>query len=280
MKKPRGDARSRGLGLASTVVSMQAAASAASPRARVHFIGAGPGAPDLLTLRGRDLIANSAVVLYAGALVPRAILAFAPPGARVVDTAELTLDAIVAEIATAHAAGREVARLHSGDLSIWSAAAEQMRRLDALGIGYDLTPGVPAFAAAAAALREELTLPHVAQTVILTRTATRSTAMPPGEELASLARTGATLALHLSIANLATAVRELTPRYGATCPVAIVVRASWPDERILRGTLADIHAQVQETDIERTALIFVGRGLGRTDFGESYLYSTSRERGA
>jgi precorrin-4/cobalt-precorrin-4 C11-methyltransferase len=244
----------------------------------VHFIGAGPGAPDLLTLRGRDLIAASPVCLYAGSLVPREILAYAPPHARIVDTAELTLDAIVAEIAAAHARDEDVARLHSGDLSLWSAAAEQMRRLDALGIAYDITPGVPSFAAAAAALGQELTLPHVAQTLILTRTATRSTPMPEGEDLATLGRTGATLALHLSIANLAQVVATLTPLYGADAPVAVVFRASWPDERVLRGTLADIEGRVNAAAIERTAVIFVGRALGARGFGESYLYSAGRER--
>ena len=180
----------------------------------VHFIGAGPGAPDLLTIRGRDLIARSPVCLYAGALVPREILAYAPPGARIVDTAELTLRGDRRGDGGRARRGDDVARLHSGDLSIWSAMAEQMRRLDALGVPYDVTPGVPAFAAAAAALRRELTLPNVAQTVILTRTATRSTPMPPGEDLATLGRTGATLAIHLSIANLAAVVAQLTPLYG------------------------------------------------------------------
>lgn len=244
----------------------------------VHFIGAGPGAPDLLTLRGRDLIAASPVCLYAGALVPREILAFAPSGARIIDTAELTLDAIVAECAHAHALGHDVARLQSGDLSLWSATAEQTRRLEALGIPYDLTPGVPSFAAAAAALGRELTLPHVAQTVILTRTSTNSTAMPPGEDLATLGRSRATLALHLSLGNLAQIVAELTPLYGAACPIAVVYRASWPDERVLRGTLATLEAIVAEARIDRNALVFVGRTLDAWAFGESHLYSTERER--
>lgn len=244
----------------------------------VHFIGAGPGAPDLLTLRGRNLIAASPVCLYAGALVPREILAFAPPGARIIDTAELTLDAIVAECADAHALGHDVARLQSGDLSLWSATAEQTRRLEALGIPYDLTPGVPSFAAAAAALGRELTLPHVAQTVILTRTSTNSTAMPLGEDLATLGRSQATLALHLSLGNLAQIVAELTPLYGAACPIAVVYRASWPDERVLRGTLATLEAIVAEARIDRNALVFVGRTLDARAFGESHLYSTERER--
>lgn len=244
----------------------------------VHFIGAGPGAADLLTLRGRDLIAASPVCLYAGSLVPQGVLAHAPAGARLIDTAEMHLDEIIAEIATAHAAGQDVARLHSGDLSVWSAMAEQMRRLDALGIRYDVTPGVPSFAAAAAALGQELTLPEVAQTLILTRTSTRSTAMPAGEDLKSLGATGATLAIHLSIMNLTQVVDDLTPLYGVDCPVAIVVRASWPDERVLRGTLATIAAQVKEAGIDRTALILVGRGLGRPSFGTSHLYSADRDR--
>ena len=244
----------------------------------VHFIGAGPGAADLLTLRGRDLIAASPVCLYAGSLVPQGVLAHAPAGARLVDTAEMHLDEIIAEIAAAHAAGQDVARLHSGDLSVWSAMAEQMRRLDALGIAYDVTPGVPSFAAAAAALGQELTLPEVAQTLILTRTSTRSTAMPAGEDLKSLGATGATLAIHLSIMNLDRVVGDLTPLYGADCPVAIVFRASWPDERVLRGTLATIADLVREAGIDRTALILVGRGLGRPRFGTSHLYSADRDR--
>lgn len=244
----------------------------------VHFIGAGPGAPDLLTLRGRDHIARSPVCLYAGSLVPKEILAHAPPHARIVDTAEMTLDEIIAEIAAAHARGEDVARLHSGDLSIWSACAEQMRRLDALGIPYDMTPGVPAFAAAAAALGQELTLPRTAQTVILTRTAARSTPMPEGEDLATLGRNGTTLAIHLSIANLDTVVAQLTPPYGADAPVAVVFRASWPDERVVRGTLSDIAAKIAAAGIDRTALIFVGRALARNGFGESYLYSAQRDR--
>jgi precorrin-4/cobalt-precorrin-4 C11-methyltransferase len=244
----------------------------------VHFIGAGPGAADLLTLRGRDLIAASPVCLYAGSLVPQGVLAHAPAGARIVDTAEMHLDEIVAEIAAAHEQGFDVARLHSGDLSVWSAMAEQMRRLDALGIPYDVTPGVPSFAAAAAALGQELTLPEVAQTVILTRTSTRSTAMPAGEDLKSLGATGATLAIHLSIMNLARVVADLSPLYGADCPAAVVFRASWPDERVLRGTLGTIAGQVAEAGIDRAALILVGRGLGRPDFGVSHLYSADRDR--
>jgi len=239
----------------------------------IHFIGAGPGAPDLITVRGLRLIEHCPVCLYAGSLVPEAVIAAAPKGARVVDTSALTLDEIVAEMREAHARGLEVARVHSGDLSLYGAIAEQMRRLDALGIPYDLTPGVPAFAAAAAALGLELTLPGIVQTVILTRTAVRASAMPAGEELTRLAQSRATLAIHLSIANLAKVVRELTPVYGADCPVAVVHRASWPDQRILRGTLADIRAQVKAEGMTRTALILVGRALAASAFTESRLYA-------
>src|SRR4051812_4087524 len=202
----------------------------------VHFIGAGPGAPDLITLRGLRLIERCAVCLYAGSLVPREIVAAAPPGALVIDTAPLNLDEIVGHIAEAHRAGREVARVHSGDPSLYGAIGEQMRRLDALGIPYDVTPGVPAFAAAAAVLRRELTLPEIAQTVILTRTATRSSPMPEGESLDRLAASGATLAIHLSVTNLARVVREMLPHYGADCPAVAACRVSWPDELLIRGT--------------------------------------------
>ncbi|MCP5370091.1 MAG: precorrin-4 C(11)-methyltransferase [Hyphomicrobiales bacterium] len=239
----------------------------------VHFIGAGPGAADLITVRGRDLIRACPVVLYAGSLVPEAVIAEAPSGARVIDTAPLHLDEILAEMAAAHAAGQDVARVHSGDPSLYGAIAEQMRRLDDLGIPYDVTPGVPAFAAAAAALKGELTLPGVAQTVILTRTATRSSAMPEGEDLATLGRSGATLAIHLSVTNLAVVVRELTPLYGADCPVVVAYRVTWPDEQILRGTLADIREQVKAAGLTRTALILVGPALADRDFAESRLYA-------
>jgi precorrin-4/cobalt-precorrin-4 C11-methyltransferase len=244
----------------------------------VHFIGAGPGAADLLTLRGRDHIARSPVCLYAGSLVPREILEHAPPGAHIVDTADLTLDEIIAEIAAAHAQNLDVARIHSGDLSIWSTLAEQTRRLQQLGIPYDITPGVPSFAAAAAALGQELTLPHVAQTLILTRTSTRSTPMPPGEDLATLGRSGATLAIHLSIQNLAHVVTELLPSHGADCPAIVVFRASWPDQQILRGTLSTIQQIVKASGVDRNALILVGKSLGKPSFGESFLYSTTRDR--
>ncbi len=244
----------------------------------VHFIGAGPGAADLITLRAQRLIGESPVVLYAGALVPDAVLGHAPPGARVIDTQHLDLDAIVAEYVAAQERDEDVARLHSGDISIWSAAAEQMRRLDALSIPYDITPGVPAFAAAAAALGRELTLPGVAQTVILTRHARRATPMPPGEELDALAAHGATLVLHLAVQ----AIDELAPRlakhYGDDGPVAVVARASHPDEVVLRGTLATIAEQVHEAGVKRTAVIIVGPGLGEPGFCDSHLYSIARER--
>jgi precorrin-4/cobalt-precorrin-4 C11-methyltransferase len=243
----------------------------------VHFIGAGPGAPDLLTLRGRDLIARCPVCLYAGSLVPQAVLAHCPPGARIVNTAPLDLDAILAEIEAAHAAGLDVARLHSGDLSVWSAMGEQIRRLEARGIPYTVTPGVPSFAAAAAALGAELTLPGVAQSVVLTRTPGRATSMPERETLAAFAATGATLALHLSFQNLATVTAELSPHYGPDCPVAVVWRASWPDERITRATLATIADALPE-GIERTALILVGPALGPSDFAESRLYAPDYDR--
>ena len=243
----------------------------------VHFIGAGPGAPDLLTLRGRDLIAASPVCLYAGSLVPPGVLAHCPEGARIVNTAPLSLDEIIAEITAAHAAGQDVARLHSGDLSVWSAMGEQLRRLRALAIPFDVTPGVPAFAAAAATLATELTLPGVAQSVVLTRTSGRATPMPGGETLAAFAVTGATLAIHLSIHALSKVVEELTPHYGADCPVAVVWRASWPDERVLRGSLATIEAQMA-AEIDRTALILVGPTIAAEGFAESRLYAGDYDR--
>jgi precorrin-4/cobalt-precorrin-4 C11-methyltransferase len=239
----------------------------------VHFIGAGPGAPDLITVRGLKLIERCPVCLYAGSLVPPEVVAAAPEGARVVDTAPLNLDEIIAEMAAAHALGHDVARVHSGDISLYGAVAEQMRRLDALGIAYDLTPGVPAFAAAAAALGTELTLPELSQTVILTRTSVRASPMPPREDLATLGQSGATLVLHLSINNLARVVRELAPLYGEDCPAAVVWRASWPDERVLRGTLRTIRDQVKEAGFTRTALIIVGRVLAAEDATESRLYA-------
>jgi precorrin-4/cobalt-precorrin-4 C11-methyltransferase len=244
----------------------------------VHFIGAGPGAPDLITVRGRDLVSRCPVCLYAGSLVPRDIVDFAPKGARIVDTARLTLDEIAAEFEAAHAAGKDVARLHSGDLSVWSALGEQLRRLDGLGIPYTITPGVPAFAAASAALGRELTLPEVAQSLILTRMSGRASSMPPGETLEAFGRTGATLAVHLSVHALERIVAEAAPHYGLDCPVAVVYRASWPDERVLLGTLADIAAKVAEAPIERTALILIGRVLGASEFRDSALYDASYRR--
>lgn len=244
----------------------------------VHFIGAGPGAVDLITLRGRELIGACPVCLYAGSLILKAMLGWCPPGARIVDTAPLDLDAIIAEIEAAHAEGKDVARLHSGDISIWSATGEQMRRLDQLGIPYEITPGVPAFAAAAAALKRELTLPGVAQSLVLTRTSGRASAMPDKEKLATFAASGATLAIHLSIHVIEQVITELTPFYGADCPVAIVFRASWPEERILRGRLSDIAGQVRAAELERTALILVGPALAAENFSESALYSTGYDR--
>ncbi|MCL4676200.1 MAG: precorrin-4 C(11)-methyltransferase [Pararhodobacter sp.] len=243
----------------------------------VHFVGAGPGAPDLLTLRGRDIIASCPVCLYAGSLVPEAILGHCPEGARIVNTAPLSLDQIIEEIAAAHARGQDVVRLHSGDLSVWSAMGEQLRRLRALGIPYSVTPGVPSFAAAAAALGAELTLPGLAQSVVLTRTPGRASAMPEGETLVNFAATGATLAIHLSIHNLAQTVADLVPAYGAECPVAVVWRATWPEQRIVRGTLGSIEDLVANS-MERTALILVGRALGGEGFDESCLYATEYDR--
>ncbi|TWB67789.1 precorrin-4 C11-methyltransferase [Nitrospirillum amazonense] len=244
----------------------------------VHFIGAGPGAPDLLTLRGRDLIARCPVCLYAGSLVPAAVLAHAPADARIVDTAPLSLAEIVAEFQAAHAAGQDVARLHSGDLSVYSALGEQLRALKDLGIPYTITPGVPAFAAAAAALGRELTLPEVSQTLVITRTGCRASAMPANETLEVLGQSAATLAIHLSIHVIDDVVARLTPLYGADCPAAVVYRASWPEERVLRGTLADIGAQVAANPIERTALILVGKTLGTEDFRASALYDAGYQR--
>jgi precorrin-4/cobalt-precorrin-4 C11-methyltransferase len=244
----------------------------------VHFIGAGPGAPDLLTLRAQRLIATSPVCLYAGALVPREILAHASAGARVVDTQQLDLDQIVGELRAAHKAGHDVARLHSGDVSIYSAAAEQMRRLDALGIPWDITPGVPAYAAAAAALRRELTVPGVAQTVILTRHGRRASPMPDGERLAGLAAHGATLVIHLGAQAIDEIAVTLSGHYGPDCPAAVVARASWPDELIVRGTLQTIAAAVRDAGVCRTATIIAGPALAAKGFRDSHLYSRARER--
>lgn len=244
----------------------------------VYFIGAGPGAADLLTLRGRDLLARCPVCLYAGSIVPPDMLQFCPPGARLVDTAPMTLDEIEAEYVKAHTQGQDVARLHSGDLSIYSAVAEQIRRLEKHDIAWAMVPGVPAFAAAAATLGQELTVPGVAQSLVLTRMTGRASAMPERENLAAFAATGTTLVIHLAIHALDKIVEQLTPFYGAECPVAIVARATWPDELVLRGTLATIQAQFAANPIERTALVIIGPALGQKDFRESALYDPDYRR--
>ncbi|MEQ1939114.1 precorrin-4 C(11)-methyltransferase [Mesorhizobium sp. CN5-321] len=244
----------------------------------VHFIGAGPGAADLITLRGARLLASCPVCLYAGSIVAPDLLSHCPPGTRLVDTAPLSLDEIEAEYVAAHEAGQDVARLHSGDLSVWSAVAEQIRRLERHGIAYTLTPGVPAFAAAASALARELTVPELAQSLVLTRVSGRASKMPPGETLTNFGRTGATLAVHLAIHALDQVVAELLPHYGSDCPVAVVFRASWPEERILRGTLATISEQFAAEPVERSAIIFVGRSLAAEDFTESSLYDPYYQR--
>ncbi len=241
----------------------------------VWFIGAGPGDPDLLTIRGRDLIARCPVCLYAGSLVPEAVIAHAPEGARVVDTAPLTLDEIIAEIGDAHAEGRDVARVHSGDPSLYGAIGEQMRRLEDMCIDYEIVPGVPAYAAAAALLKRELTLPEVSQTVVLTRTAMKASAMPNAEDLDTLGKSGATLAIHLSVRNLKHVCETLIPHYGEDCPVAVVYRASWPDEKVVESTLADIRRKVRAEKITRTALILVGRVLSPSAFRDSALYDAN-----
>lgn len=247
----------------------------------VYFIGAGPGAADLITVRGQRLLQTCPVCLYAGSIMPDDLLALCPQDAKIVDTGPLTLEQIIAELRDAHAAGHDVARLHSGDPSLYSALAEQCRRLDALGIDYEIVPGVPAFAAAAAALKRELTVPGVAQTVTLTRVATLSTAMPPDEDLATLARSGATLVLHLAAAQIDAIVPQLLDGgYRRETPVAVVAFASWPQETVLRGTLADIAAQMHEADITKTAVIVVGDALTAGEFTDSYLYSTGRARGS
>jgi precorrin-4/cobalt-precorrin-4 C11-methyltransferase len=244
----------------------------------VHFIGAGPGAADLITVRGQRLIASSPVCLYAGALVPAELLEMCPSDARLVDTANLNLDEITAELVDAHAKGLDVARLHSGDPSVYSAMAEQMRRLDAAGVAYDVTPGVPAFAAAAATLKRELTVPGLGQTVVLTRTSARATPMPPGEDLGTLGQSRSTMVLHLAVQRIDEVIAELVPNYGLDCPVAVVAYASRADEVVLRGTLADIAGKVHEAGIKRTAVIIVGKVLSATEFIDSHLYSVNRVR--
>ena len=240
----------------------------------VHFIGAGPGAPDLITIRGRDLIAKCPVCLYAGSLVPQEVLAYAPEGALIQDTAPMHLDQIIEEIKKAHAEGKDVSRVHSGDPSIYGATAEQMRRLDELEIPYDVTPGVPAFAAAAAALKQELTLPEISQTIIATRTTMHASAMPEGEELAKLAESKATLVIHLSVRNMKHVQDSLIPHYGENCPVVVAYRVSWPDEQFIEGTLSDIREKVRESGISRTALILVGHVLQALNFRDSALYDS------
>jgi len=244
----------------------------------IHFIGAGPGAADLITVRGRDILARCPVCLYAGSLVSPELLSHCPAAVRLIDTAPLTLDQIESHYLESYAAGLDVARLHSGDLSIYSALAEQLRRLERHGIPYTLTPGVPAFAAAAAVLGRELTVPGVAQTVVLTRMPGRASRMPEAERLTVFAASGATLAIHLAIQAMDAIVEELIPHYGSDCPVAVVMRASWPDQRVLRASLEDVCAKLAAAPMERTALIFVGRALNAEDFQESALYSAQYHR--
>jgi precorrin-4/cobalt-precorrin-4 C11-methyltransferase len=246
----------------------------------VHFVGAGPGAADLITVRAQRLLAECAVCLYAGSLIPAEVIAHCPPGATLIDTADLTLDEIIERMVAADAAGKDVVRLCSGDPAVFSAIAEQARRLDRAGIAYDITPGVPAFAAAAAALRRELTVPGVGQTVILSRIAHRATPMPPGEDLASLGATGATLVLHLAVQRIEQVTAELTPHYGPDCPVAVVAYATQEREVVLRGTLADIAPQVQAANVRSTSIIIVGQVLAATGFRDSHLYSPTRNRTA
>ncbi len=243
----------------------------------VHFIGAGPGASDLITVRGLKLIQSCPVCLYAGSLVPEELVKAAPVGARVIDTAPLHLDQIIDEMKAAHGQGQDVARVHSGDPSVYGAIAEQMRKLDALNIPYDVCPGVPAFAAAAAALKAEFTLPEIAQTVIITRTTMKASAMPAGEELEKLGASKATLAIHLSIRNFGYIERALTPHYGADCPVVVAYRVTWPDELFIHGTLSTIAKKVREAKITRTALVLVGPVLGHNDFRDSALYDKNHE---
>ena len=242
----------------------------------VHFIGAGPGDPDLITIRGRRLIEQCQLCLYAGSLVPEDVIAAAPKDAVVIDTAPLTLDDIIDEMEKAHRKGHDVARVHSGDPSLYGAIAEQIRRLVALGIDYTIVPGVSAYAAAAAQLGMELTVPGVAQTLILTRTAMKSSPMPKGEELENLAKSQATLVIHLSVRNLRQIERDLTPHYGADCPVIVAYRVGWPDQHFIHATLQDVRAKVQKAKITRTALIFVGKSLkGQHDFQDSALYDAA-----
>ena len=243
----------------------------------VYFIGAGPGDPELLTLKAARVIGSCPVCLYAGSLVPTEVVACAPEGARVLDTAPMTLDETHAEIVAAHGRGQDVARVHSGDPSLYGAIAEQIRRLKAEAIPYEIIPGVPAYAAAAAALGTELTVPEVAQSIVLTRMSMKSTSMPPGETLENFARTGATLAIHLGIRALREIERQLIPAYGADCPVAVVYRVGWPDQQILRGTLSTVRGKVRDAKITRTALILVGPALAENHgFPDSALYDAAK----
>lgn len=243
----------------------------------VYFIGAGPGDPELLTLKGARLIARCPVCLFAGSLVPEEVVAHAPEGALVRDTAPMTLEETHAAIVEAHDRGEDVARVHSGDPSLYGAIAEQIRRLRADGIPYEIIPGVPAYAAAAASLGQELTIPELAQSIVLTRMSMKSTAMPEGERLEVFAKSGATLAIHLGVRALREIERQLIPHYGEDCPVAVIYRASWPDEQILRGTLGTIREAVRESKITRTALILVGPALAREHgFPDSALYDAAK----
>lgn len=239
----------------------------------VYFIGAGPGAADLVTVRGLRLIKSCPVCLYAGSLVPDALIREVPRDAHLVNTANLDLFEIVEEFKRANEEDKDVARVHSGDPSIYGAIAEQMRILDSLQISYEIVPGVPAFAAAAAAMKQELTLPGINQSIIITRTAVNSSPMPQNETLANLAKAQATMAIHLSAKNIGEIQKELIPLYGADCPVVVAFHVSWPDEKIIRATLADVHTKIRDANIERTAIIFVGKALAYKDFDVSSLYS-------
>lgn len=243
----------------------------------VYFIGAGPGDPELLTLKAARIIGQCPVCLYAGSLVPPEVVACAPEGARVMDTAAMTLDDTHAEILAAHRRGADVARVHSGDPSLYGAIAEQIRRLKTDGIDYQIVPGVPAYAAAAAAIGQELTIPEIAQSIVLTRMSMQSTAMPAGETLENFGRTGATLAIHLAIRNMREIERQLVPHYGPGCPVVVAYRVGWPDQAIIRGTLSDIRGKVREAKITRTALILLGPALAEShEFADSALYDPAK----
>lgn len=245
---------------------------------KVHFIGAGPGAADLITVRGRDILARCKICLYAGSVIPRALLDHCPPETRKIDTAPLSLDEIEAAFVEASKQDLDVARLHSGDLSVFSAVAEQIRRLEKNGISYSLTPGVPAFAAAAASLGRELTLPEISQSLVLTRIAGRASSMPVGESLSAFGRTGSTLAVHLAVHALDRIVDELSPIYGPDCPCIVVAKASWPEEQIIRATLATIQAEIADTGIDRTAIVLIGKSLNAEVSRESALYDPDYQR--